>query len=335
MNNFLVGTEDGLLKIRAENGLWEPAPGTGLKGKKVLCGKTFGERIVATCYGDGIYISDDAAVSWRQLDDKRLIKIRCLVQAMWNGQEVLFAGTEPVGLYVSTDKGDSWNEITAVRELHEKRKWTYPVPGVDPHVRDVVVDEQDQDTLYVAVQVGGILVGRQRGRNWEERVRGLNLDVHRVVIEPSDRSIFYAATGEEGIFISQDGGHEWRRCGAEVPWTYTIPFETWGADRLVAGMGRGLPNLWTERQTGAEAVLVLSKDGGKTWTTTFPEKPLTSMIMALTFTSPSKDSVVVGTGVTIGADVQGNGEMYKVDLNSGQWKQVAKNLPGINFILEV
>lgn len=335
MSSFFVGTEDGLMKLRAEDKAWKQEPGTALQGKKVLCGKNLGDRVVASCYGDGVYLSDDSGVSWEQVDDKHLRKVRCLVQGMWDGQHVLFAGTEPVGLYTSIDRGASWNEIAAVRELHEQRKWTYPVPGVDPHVRDVVIDDTDNDTLYVAVQVGGVLIGRQKGQNWEERARGLNLDVHRVVIEPSNRSTFYAATGEEGIFISRDEGHEWRRCGAEVPWTYTIPFETWGPDRLVAGMGRGLPNVWTTRETGAEAVLVLSTDGGRSWTTSFPEKPLTSMIMTLIPAPSGKDSVVVGTGVTIGVDVKGSGELYNVDLNTGEWKQLAKNLPGINFIMEV
>ena len=37
----------------------------------------------------------------------------------------------------------------------------------------------------------------------------------------------------------------------------------------------------------------------------------------------------------LGADVKGNGELYKVDLISGQWQQVASDLPGINFLMEV
>jgi hypothetical protein len=49
---------------------------------------------------------------------------------------------------------------------------------------------------------------------------------------------------------------------------------------------------------------------------------------------PSKDSVIVGTGVTIGADVKASGELYNVDLNGGEWKLAISNLPGINFILE-
>jgi photosystem II stability/assembly factor-like uncharacterized protein len=334
MKNLIVGTEDGLIRLRAENGSWKAAPDRALKAKKVLCGRKVGRRLVASCYGDAVHVSDDQGVSWRPVEDSRLRKVRCLTHATWNGQEVLFAGTEPVGLYVSRDDGDSWTEIGAVGELQEKRQWNYPVPGVDPHVRDVVVDDADQDTLYVAVQVGGILVGRQRARVWEESIRGLNPDVHRVLIESSDRSTFYAATGEEGIFVSHDAGREWRRCGADVPWTYTIPFETWGANRLVAGMGRGLPNLWNERPEGAEAVLVVSKDGGQSWSATFPEAPLSSMIMTLMFTSPSKDSVIVGTGVTIGADVKASGELYNVDLNGGEWKLAISNLPGINFILE-
>ena len=110
-----------------------------------------------------MHISDDGCISWRKVQDERLKKVRCLVRGEWNGEDVLFAGTEPIGLYISADGGDSWNEMSAVRELHELRKWTYPVPGVDPHVRDVVIDEKDKDTLYVAVQVGGVLVGTARG----------------------------------------------------------------------------------------------------------------------------------------------------------------------------
>jgi hypothetical protein len=81
------------------------------------------------------------------LNDERLNKVRCLVRANWNGENVLFAGTEPVGLYISEDGGSSWNEIAGVRELYKIRNWTYPVPGVDPQVRDVLVDEVDNDTL--------------------------------------------------------------------------------------------------------------------------------------------------------------------------------------------
>ena len=209
------------------------------------------------------------------------------------------------------------------------------MPGVDPHVRDVVIDEKDKDTLYVAVQVGGVLVGRHGGRDWEEKSRGINPDVHRILIEPTNRSVFYAATGEEGIFASDDGGGEWHRCGEDVPWTYTIPFELWGPRHLVAGMGRGLPNVWSERDTGAEAVLLTSKDGGKSWSVSFPKETLSSMIMAMTFTSPQRDSVIVATGVTIGAGVNAKGEIYQVDLNGGHWQPLVKDLPGINFMMPV
>jgi photosystem II stability/assembly factor-like uncharacterized protein len=334
MQSILLGTEDGIIRLGGNGGKWEPKGETRLEGKKVLCARTVEGRIVATCYGDGVYISRDSGTTWKPVKDPRLKKVRCLVQDSWNGRETLFAGTEPVGLYTSRDGGESWSEIAAVRELHVQRQWTYPVPGVDPHVRDVLVDDLDRDTLYVSIQVGGILVGRQDGTAWEEMGRGLNPDVHKVVMEPSDRSVFYAGTGEEGIFISRDSGREWQRCRGMLPWTYTIPFESWGPKRLVAGMGCDLPNAWS-RQTGAEAALVLTNDGGRSWSTSMPEKPLQSMIMALTFASSPENTVLVGTGVTIGAIAAGKGELYKVDLTTRSWTQLNNNLPGINFILEV
>jgi photosystem II stability/assembly factor-like uncharacterized protein len=100
-------------------------------------------------------------------------------------------------------------------------------------------------------------------------------------------------------------------------------------------MGRGLPNAWSARDTGAEAVLLMSKDGGKSWSASFPKETLSSMIMAITFTSPQRDSVIVATGVTIGAGVNGKGEIYHVDLNGGHWQSLVADLPGINFMMPV
>ena len=57
--------------------------------------------------------------------------------------------------------------------------------------------------------------------------------------------------------------------------------------------------------------------------------------MAMTFTSPQKDSVLVATGVTIGAGPGGKGEIYQVDLKSGSWQPLVKDLPGINFMIPV
>lgn len=333
MRKYILGTEDGLRWIHENNGVWEIDSTTALAGKKVLCGETCDGKIITTAYRDGVYLSENSGKSWNKVGDSHLAKVRCLRRAKWNGEEVLFTGTEPVGLYVSYNQGDSWNELSGVRRLHEIRRWTYPVPGVDPHVRDVTVDGHDTDSLYVSIQVGGMLVGRQRGQEWEEKREGLNPDVHRILMEPYNRSIFYAATGEEGIFVTEDGGNKWRRCGANFPWTYTIPFEICEPRYLIAGMGRDLPNAWTRRESGAEAVLAISKDGGENWSASFPGRPLSSMVMALSFTSPERDSLILGTGVTIGGATKGNGELYQVDLNSGQWKLLARGLPGINFIM--
>lgn len=332
MPRYVLGTEDGLRWIQEKNGAWKVEATPSLAGKKALCGEAFDGHMVTTAYRDGVYLSDDSGKSWKKVGDDRLAKVRCLRRAKWNDREVLFVGTEPVGLYVSFDQGGSWSELTGVRKLHEIRKWTYPVPGVDPHVRDVIVDDHDLDTLYVSIQCGGMLLGRQRGQQWEEKRHGLNPDVHRVLVEPSNRSIFYAATGEEGIFVTEDGGNKWRRCAADFPWTYTIPFEICKSRYLIAGMGKGLPNSWAKRDSGAEAILAISKDGGENWTASFPGSPLPSMIMALGFTSPERESLLLGTGVTIGGTTKGTGELYRVDLNAGKWERLAKGLPGINFI---
>jgi hypothetical protein len=332
MENYLVGTDDGLHWLQKNGAGWRNQGAAALPNKKALCGLAAGDRLIVSCYDDGLYFSNDGGKRWSKSGDARFSRVRCLRRLDWNGRRVLFAGIEPVGLFVSYDEGESWSELAGVRRLHETRKWTYPVPGVHPHVRDVSTDDADADALYVCIQVGGVLVGRSKGEAWEEKSDGLNLDVHRVLIDPADRALFYGGTGEEGIFVSHDAGRKWRRCGADFSWTYTVPFELWGSRRIVAGMGKGLPGAWTQRSSGAEAVLALSADGGKTWEASHPGEPLTAMIMALSFTE-AENTVLAGTGVPIGGTAtKGCGQIHQVDLAGGRWEQVADNLPPINFI---
>lgn len=333
MREYLLGTEDGLRKMCEEDGVWRIKPDVALKGKKILCGVKSNGRIVAACYSDGIYISKDSGLAWQKVDDNRFSKVRCLRRVTWNGQEVLFVGTEPVGLYISHDGGDSWSELGRMREFHEAKKCTSPQASVEPNVRDVVADGRNGNSLYVAIQLGGILIGQQKGERWEEKQGGLNLHVHRLLMEPSDRTTFYAATEEEGIFVTEDGGNKWHRCGADFPWTYTIPFEICKPRYLIAGMARGLPSTWARRESGAEAVLAVSKDGGASWTALFPGRPLSSMIMDLIFTSYERDSVICATGVTLGGLAKGTGQLYRVNLDSGQWELLTGALPGVNLIL--
>lgn len=109
--------------------------------------------------------------------------------------ETLLAGT-PESLMVSTDSGESWEDLS-----------TGAVTGVayDPGEPDrIVAFEAEGD---------GLVESADGGDSWEPL--GLEIDgddaVLHVAIHPTDRNIIYVGTAGESLYRTLDGGQEWEQ----------------------------------------------------------------------------------------------------------------------------
>src|SRR5438046_3146372 len=76
-----------------------------------------------------------------------------------NDDNVIYAGTQPVHLYRSEDRGKSWEELTTLLDLPEEVKfnWWFPQPPHLGHVYHIYVHPEDSKTLYVCLEHGGIV----------------------------------------------------------------------------------------------------------------------------------------------------------------------------------
>ncbi len=275
-----LGTRSGVLTVVEDGGEWAIAH-HDLKGWEVteveaVPGKP--GHVLAGTRGDGVWRSEDGGGHWSKPSYGRVApgKVRCVTVDPHDPQTV-YAGGEPISMWKSVDGGATWAEIESVRNFPSVAGVTYPVPIVEPHVRDITVDPDDSSTIYAALQVGYMLKTTDGGATWRLLDNGLDEDVHAIIADPRDTSHLYISSGGEGmrsgkapgrsLYRSLDGGESWLPIALEFRNEYSVPFAYDPADPSVmySAVANGNPRQWRARESGAEAALIRSRDAGATW----------------------------------------------------------------------
>jgi photosystem II stability/assembly factor-like uncharacterized protein len=107
--------------------------------------------------------------------------------------------------------------------------------------------------------------------------RNLDCDVHTIVLHPDDSNKIFIATGGHdcragkapgrALYSSSDGGQNWAPMAAEFKEEYSVPLTLHPKkpNVLYSAVANGQPGQWRKRSSGAEAFLIQSVDGGKSW----------------------------------------------------------------------
>jgi photosystem II stability/assembly factor-like uncharacterized protein len=276
-----LGTDEGVVTLRSEDDRTWKQEYHGLKDwaiPEVAVSPDAPNQAFAATRGDGVWVSEDFGASWKKpcYGKRGPGKVRCL---SFDPQDAktLYAGTEPIDLFVSHDEGKNWERLDSIWNMPSVPSITYPVSTVEPHVRDITIDAKDPRIIFIALQVGYMLKTADGGKTWELLNKNLDCDVHTIVLHPDDSDRIFIATGGHdcragrapgrALYSSSDGGKNWTPMAAEFKEEYSIPLAIHPkkTNVIYSAIANGQPSQWRKRASGAEAFIIQSTDSGKSW----------------------------------------------------------------------
>lgn len=272
---ILVGGARGLVMLQEQPFGWEVWERTdeawwGRRVYAVAQTPSDGALLVGT--DAGLVRSEDGGVTWATvLPDM----VRALLVDPRDPARV-YAGCQPAVAWRSDDGGRTWRELTGLGTAEERSEWH--LPGAAPletiavaRVGVFAADPRAPETLYAAIEIGGVYRSDDGGATWHARAVGLpSLAIHGIAPHPLEPETLFVAT-ETGIYRSIDGGERWADRSPDAGAAYTralLILPPAGPDALpalFAGPAEVDPWGWDAEPDGARCRLVRSDDDGVEW----------------------------------------------------------------------
>lgn len=146
---------------------------------------------------------------------------------------VVYAGVEPGALFISKDRGESWELNEPLYDHPHRGEWFPGAGGLCLHT--ILLDPGDPQRMYVAISTGGLYFTDDGGKTWSPRNKNVRADflpnktpefgqcVHKVVMHPSNPEILYQQN-HCGMYRSENGGEDWIDIGeGKLPSRFGFP----------------------------------------------------------------------------------------------------------------
>ncbi len=293
-NTLLLSTRKGLVIYRRVNGTWkfDRTEFLAIPVSLTYVDESNGSWWACLDHGHWgckLHTSSDEGKSWKEIEapkypEGETIKddIPATVRYLWamasdnNGS--LWVGTEPGGLFNSTDSGKSF---TLNRGLwnHPSRPDNWFGGGRDyAGIHSIIVDPRDSNHIYVGISVAGVFESKDGGITWEPRNKGLRADFlpdpnaevghdpHLLVSCPSQPDFMWQQN-HCGIFRSTDGGISWLDVSEKngpADFGFAIAVDEHDGNKAWV-----VPAISDEKRVAIDNALCVCRttDGGTTWET--------------------------------------------------------------------
>jgi photosystem II stability/assembly factor-like uncharacterized protein len=318
--HLLLATHHGLVVCaRDRDGDWQ-AVRRGLEDVRPTC-VIAREGVVLAGSRQGVHRSDDAGRTWRPASNGLTQRYVRWLDFHPDISDFELAGTEPAGLFISHDGGETWRGRPEVEALRDQHHWFLPYSPEAGCVRGFTFHGQ---RLYAAVEVGGVLRSDDGGATWRladgsdgsPDLEGppepyVYPDIHSLHVHPSSPDLVIAPTGG-GLYRSTDGGATWELlydCYVRAGW-----IDPADPRHLLLSPADGV-----ERDGRIEE----THDGGATWTLASGglDVPWPNRLVERFY--PLGDQMLA---------VLSDGQLLAATLNEWQWRQIVPAIPEINAL---
>ena len=239
---LIAGTKKGAAVYHGDGARGSWSPRFELKGWSVTASaRDAGGRwylgVASDVYGPAIFASDDGLQSFRQLEaapryaeadqgsemHNRMTGggnpfaepkgSRRFVDQIWTlhaAGDALYAGVSEAGVFVSRDRGESWQPMTGFNEHPSRKDWMPGAGGLCAHA--ILTDAKNPDRIWVGVSAAGVFRSDDGGKTFARRNDGVPGDVafcvHGLAHDPDDAATIYRQD-HFGMYRTLDGGDSW------------------------------------------------------------------------------------------------------------------------------
>lgn len=349
-NKLLVGTRKGLLILARDGGEWriESAHFEAIPVVYAMHDRRTGSLWASLDHGHWggkLQRSQDGGASWQEVAAPKYpegatcppdFTTPATTSYIWiiepggaDEPDRLYVGTEPGGLFISDDGGDSFQLVESLWNDPGNSQWFGG--GRDyPGICAIQVDPRDSRHITVGISVGGVYVTEDGGESWQARNRGLYADYlpdphaeigqdpHIVLASPSNPDVLWQQN-HCGLFRSSDAGRQWHDISdpTGLPgFGFALALDA--QDEQVAWVA---PAVSAEYRVPVERALVICRtdDGGRSWQSLrkgLPQQHCYDLVFRHGLDAQG-DSLAFGTTA---------GNFYVSDDRGASWRCLVNNL---------
>src|ERR1700674_4663101 len=140
--------------------------------------------------------------------------------------DTVYAGVEDAALFRSTDGGQNWEELPALRQHPTGPNWAPGAGGMCLHT--ILLDKTHPDRMFIAISSAGVFKTEDAGKSWRPATKGLHSEgipdpnaevghcVHRIAMHPSRPDTLFMQKHWD-VMRTDDGGESWREISGNLP----------------------------------------------------------------------------------------------------------------------
>jgi len=146
--------------------------------------------------------------------------------------DTVYAGAEDAALFRSTDGGESWHELSGLRQHSTGHLWQPGAGGMCLHT--IIQDPSNPDRIYVAISAAGAFRTDDGGETWKPINQGLQSEyipdpnaevghcVHNLSMHPSRPDTVFMQKHWD-VMRSDNAGDMWREVSGNLPSDFGFP----------------------------------------------------------------------------------------------------------------
>jgi photosystem II stability/assembly factor-like uncharacterized protein len=247
--------------------------------------------------------------------------------------DTVYAGVEDAGLFRSTDGGQSWQELPALRGHKSGPSWQPGAGGMCLHT--IILDPATPGRMFAAISAAGAFRSDDAGQTWRPINHGLQSQgipdpdaevghcVHRLAMHPSRPSVLYMQKHWD-VMRSDDAGESWHEVSGNLPTDFGFPIDVHAHEPDTIYV---VPITSDAEHFPPEGRLRVyrSRTGGDEWealTSGLPQEHCYVNVLRDAMTVDTLDSCGIYFGTT-------GGQVYASADAGDSWAPIVRDLPAV------